>query len=387
MKYNFDEIIPRRNTNSVKWDEAAQDDIIPLWVADMDFRVLPQITEALRQRVDHGVFGYTHVPDSYYESVIRWFEDRHGLQGVKPSDIIYTSGVVPAISAIVRGLTLPGDKVLVQTPVYNCFFSSIRNQGCMVEENHLVYKNNTYVVDWDDFERKCADSRVRIFLLCNPHNPAGRVWKKEELQRMGEICQKHDVFVISDEIHCELVMPGNEYTPFASLSDDFLKNSATCVAPTKAFNIAGLQIANIIVKDRNKRERIDRAINIHEVCAVNPFGVIATEAAYTEEGAEWLRQLNTYLFANYQFLCDFFSKHFPSLEVVKLEGTYLVWVDCSSLGKSSTEIVNNLYRHGVWMNDGVMYGENQRAFIRINIACPRKILEEGLLRMEKALHG
>ena len=387
MKYNFDEIIPRRNTNSVKWDEAAQDDIIPLWVADMDFRVLPQITEALRQRVDHGVFGYTHVPDSYYESVIRWFKDRHGLQGVKPSDIIYTSGVVPAISAIVRGLTLPGDKVLVQTPVYNCFFSSIRNQGCMVEENHLVYKNNTYVVDWDDFERKCADSRVRIFLLCNPHNPAGRVWKKEELQRMGEICQKHDVFVISDEIHCELVMPGNEYTPFASLSDGFLKNSATCVAPTKAFNIAGLQIANIIVKDRNKRERIDRAINIHEVCDVNPFGVIATEAAYTEEGAEWLRQLNTYLFANYRFLCNFFSKHFPSLEVVKLEGTYLVWVDCSSLGKSSTEIVNNLYRHGVWMNDGVMYGENQRAFIRINIACPRKILEEGLLRMEKALHS
>lgn len=387
MKYNFDEIIPRRNTNSVKWDEAAQDDIIPLWVADMDFRVLPQITEALRQRVDHGVFGYTHVPDSYYESVIRWFEDRHGLQGVKPSDIIYTSGVVPAISAIVRGLTLPGDKVLVQTPVYNCFFSSIRNQGCLVEENHLVYKNNTYVVDWDDFERKCADSRVRIFLLCNPHNPAGRVWKKEELQRMGEICQKHDVFVISDEIHCELVMPGNDYTPFASLSDDFLKNSATCVAPTKAFNIAGLQIANIIVKDRTKRERIDRAINIHEVCDVNPFGVIATEAAYTEEGAEWLRQLNTYLFANYRFLCDFFSKHFPSLEVVKLEGTYLVWVDCSSLGKSSTEIVNNLYRHGVWMNDGAMYGENLRAFIRINIACPRKILEEGLLRMEKALHG
>ena len=387
MKYNFDEIIPRRNTNSVKWDEAAQDDIIPLWVADMDFRVLPQITEALRQRVDHGVFGYTHVPDSYYESVIRWFKDRHGLQGVKQSDIIYTSGVVPAISAIVRGLTLPGDKVLVQTPVYNCFFSSIRNQGCLVEENHLVYKNNTYVVDWDDFERKCADSRVRIFLLCNPHNPAGRVWKKEELQRMGEICQKHDVFVISDEIHCELVMPGNDYTPFASLSDDFLKNSATCVAPTKAFNIAGLQIANIIVKDRTKRERIDRAINIHEVCDVNPFGVIATEAAYTEEGAEWLRQLNTYLFANYQFLCDFFSKHFPSLEVVKLEGTYLVWVDCSSLSKSSTEIVNNLYRHGVWMNDGVMYGENQGAFIRINIACPRKILEEGLLRMEKALHG
>jgi cystathionine beta-lyase len=387
MIYNFDEIIPRRHTNSVKWDEATQDDIIPLWVADMDFRVLPQITDALRQRVDHGVFGYTHVPDSYYESVIRWFKDRHGLQGVKQSDIIYTSGVVPAISAIVRGLTLPGDKVLVQTPVYNCFFSSICNQGCIVEENHLIYQNNTYVVDWDDFEKKCSDSRVRIFLLCNPHNPAGRVWKKEELLRMGEICRKHNVFVISDEIHCELVMPGNEYTPFASLSDGFLNNSATCVAPTKAFNIAGLQIANVIVKDRMKRERIDRAINIHEVCDVNPFGVVATEAAYTEEGAEWLRQLNTYIFANYQFLCDFFSKHFPSLEVVKLEGTYLVWVDCSSLGKSSTEIVNKLYRHGVWMNDGAIYGENKGSFIRINIACPRKILEEGLLRMERTLHS
>ena len=387
MIYNFDEIIPRRHTNSVKWDEATQDDIIPLWVADMDFRVLPQITDALRQRVDHGVFGYTHMTDSYYESVIRWFKDRHGLQGVKQSDIIYTSGVVPAISAIVRGLTLPGDKVLVQTPVYNCFFSSIRNQGCIVEENHLIYQDNTYVVDWDDFEKKCADSRVRIFLLCNPHNPAGRVWKKEELLRMGEICRKHNVFVISDEIHCELVMPGNEYTPFASLSDDFLNNSATCVAPTKAFNIAGLQIANVIVKDRMKRERIDRAINIHEVCDVNPFGVVATEAAYTEDGAEWLRQLNTYIFANYQFLCNFFSKHFPSLEVVKLEGTYLVWVDCSSLGKSSTEIVNKLYRHGVWMNDGAIYGENKGSFIRINIACPRKILEEGLLRMERTLHS
>ena len=387
MIYNFDEIIPRRHTNSVKWDEATQDDIIPLWVADMDFRVLPQITDALRQRVDHGVFGYTHMTDSYYESVIRWFKDRHGLQGVKQSDIIYTSGVVPAISAIVRGLTLPGVKVLVQTPVYNCFFSSIRNQGCIVEENHLIYQDNTYVVDWDDFEKKCADSRVRIFLLCNPHNPAGRVWKKEELLRMGEICRKHNVFVISDEIHCELVMPGNEYTPFASLSDDFLNNSATCVAPTKAFNIAGLQIANVIVKDRMKRERIDRAINIHEVCDVNPFGVVATEAAYTEDGAEWLRQLNTYIFANYQFLCNFFSKHFPSLEVVKLEGTYLVWVDCSSLGKSSTEIVNKLYRHGVWMNDGAIYGENKGSFIRINIACPRKILEEGLLRMERTLHS
>ena len=386
MKYNFDEIIPRRNTNSVKWDEAAQDDIIPLWVADMDFRVLPQITEALRQRVDHGVFGYTHVPDSYYESVIRWFKDRHGLQGVKQSDIIYTSGVVPAISAIVRGLTLPGDKVLVQTPVYNCFFSSIRNQGCLVEENHLVYKNNTYVVDWDDFERKCADSRVRIFLLCNPHNPAGRVWKKEELQRMGEICQKHDVFVISDEIHCELVMPGNEYTPFASLSDDFLKNSATCVAPTKAFNIAGLQIANIICSQPEWRRRLDRAININEVCDVNPFGPIALIAAYNES-EEWIDELNQYLWENYIVLCDFIGKSMPQWKVCPLEGTYLPWVDVSAMGVPVDELCDRLLREAkVWINPGTMYGpESGKGYVRINIATQRTRLIESLERIKGCL--
>jgi cystathionine beta-lyase len=352
----------------------------------MDFPVLPQITEALHRRVDHGVFGYTHVPDSYYRSVIRWFKERHGMQGVDPADIIYTSGVVPAISAIIRGLTLPGDKVLIQTPVYNCFFSSIRNQGCIIEESPLIYTKGTYAVDWDDFEKKCSDERVRIFLLCNPHNPAGRVWTKEELRKMGEICLKHNVYVIADEIHCELVMPDHEYTPFASLSEQFLMNSAMCVAPTKAFNIAGLQIANIIVKDAKRRERINRAINLHEVCDVNPFGVIATEAAYTDEGAEWLRQLNLYLYGNYCFLRDFFSEHLPQFPVIQLEGTYLVWVDCAVLGVSSREIADDLFRQQrVWVNDGEMYGETNHAFIRVNIACPRKVLAEGLVRMEKGL--
>lgn len=388
MKYNFDELVSRRHTNCVKWDEAEEEGVIPLWVADMDFRVMPKITEALHRRVDHGIFGYTHVPESYYDAVIRWFRDRHALEGVTREDIIYTSGVVPAISAIVRGLTLPGDKVLVQTPVYNCFFSCIRNQGCLVEENHLVYENNTYSVDWDDFEQKCADSRVRIFLLCNPHNPAGRVWTQEELRRMGEICLKNNVFVISDEIHCELVRPGYRYTPFASVSPDFLKNSATCVAPTKAFNIAGLQIANIIVKDQEKHERIDRAINLHEVCDVNPFGVIATEAAYTDEGYDWLCQLNAYLDQNYQCLLEFFKKRLPAFPVVRLEGTYLVWVDCSVMGKTSKVIVDELYRnYKVWLNDGEMYGERMKPFVRINIACPRSVLEEALPRIEAAFTG
>ena len=386
MKYNFDEIIPRRHTNSVKWDETSKEDVIPLWVADMDFRTFPPIIEALHRRVDHGVFGYTHVPDSYYESVIRWFNKRHGLCGIAPADIIYTSGVVPAISAVIRALTLPGDKVLVQTPVYNCFFSSIRNQGCIIEENHLVYENNTYTIDWEDFEHKCSDSRVRIFLLRNPHNPAGRVWTKEELKRMGEICLKHDVFVISDEIHCELVMPGYQYTPFASLSPDFLLNSATCVAPTKAFNIAGLQIANIIVKDSKKRERIDRVINLHEVCDVNPFGVIATESAYTDEGAEWLHHLNEYIAQNYRYLCQFISEQLPQLYVVRIEGTYLAWVDCSALSVPSSVLVEHLLnQYGVWLNDGEIYGEKQRPFVRINLACPKAILAEGLQRMAQCI--
>lgn len=386
MKYNFDEIVNRRGTNCVKWDEAESNDMIPLWVADMDFRTYPAITEALVRRAEHGVFGYTFVPESYYQSVINWFLKRHNWPDIRRSDILYVPGVVPAISAIIRGLTLPGDKVLVQTPVYNCFFSSIRNQGCEVEENLLRYENHTYAIDWDDFEAKCADPRVRIFLLCNPHNPAGRVWTRDELVRMGEICLRHHVFVIADEIHCEFVMPGYRYTPFASISEAFLMNCAVCVAPSKAFNIAGLQISNIIVRSEAIRERINRAINIHEVCDVNPFGVIATEVAYTEGGAEWLRQLNDYIAENYQYLVNFFAENLPQFPVVTLQGTYLAWVDCSVLNKPAHEITTFLYQQEkVWINDGKMYGDPTNRFVRINLASPRAILAEGLRRIAKGL--
>lgn len=403
MKYNFDEIIPRRGTNSVKWDETSEEGIIPLWVADMDFRTYPGIIDALKRRVEHGIFGYTHVPDSYYHKIIDWFSQRHGWQGIHQDDIIYTSGVVPAISAIIRGLTLPGDKVLIQTPVYNCFFSSIRNQGCLIEDSPLVrYCINdktpfeaqvanegksycqtfSYEVDWDRFEAACADPRVRLFLFCNPHNPAGRVWTKDELQRMGEICLKHHVFVIADEIHCELVMPGHKYTPFASISKEFFYNSATCVSPTKGFNIAGLQIANIIVPDEEKRERIDRAINLHEICDVNPFGVIALQEAYTEGGAEWLDQLNAYIQINYQLLCS----SFPQYSIALLEGTYLAWMDISGSGKLSPLFVDNLFRHQhVLLNGGEMYGDNTGKYVRINLACPRSILEQAIDAIQKVL--
>ena len=270
------------------------------------------------------------------------------------------------------------------TPVYNCFFSCVRNQGCIVEESALKYENQTYTVDWEDFEAKCADPRVRLFLLCNPHNPAGRVWTREELQRMGEICRKHHVFVIADEIHCEVVMPGYEYTPFAAI-DDFFDFSAVCVSPTKGFNIAGLQISNIIVKDEEKRERIDRAINIHENCDVNPFGVIALQEAYTDGGKEWLDQMNAYVFSNYQFLKSFMQEQLPDYPVVKLEGTYLAWVDCAASGMSSKALVEKLYAHGVWLNDGEMYGDPLNRFVRINLACPQATLAEGLRRMVKGL--
>lgn len=384
MMYNFDEIIPRRDTNSYKWDSASQNDILPLWVADMDFRTAPPVVEALKKRVEHGIFGYTRVPPAYYEAVINWFHRRHGWQ-IQQNWMIYTSGVVPALSAVIKALTEPGDKVLVQTPVYNCFFSSIRNNGCQIVSNPLIYKNETYRIDFKDLERKAADQKVKLLLLCNPHNPAGRVWTRDELTRIGEICLRNDVVVVADEIHCELVFPEHKYTPFASISEEFLMNSVTCTSPSKAFNLAGLQIANIISADEEMRRKIDKAININEVCDVNPFGVEALIAAYNE-GEEWLKQLNRYLSINYNYLKAYFGQYLPELPVLKLEGTYLVWVDCSALKQSSEKIVNRLLQKGkVWVNEGNMYGDSGEGFIRINIACPREVLIEGLERIHSTL--
>ena len=381
MQYNFDEITDRRGTNSYKWDNAPEG-VIPLWVADMDFRTAAPVVEALRQRVGHGIFGYTKVPDEYYEAVIGWFGRRHGLHILKDW-IIYTSGVVPAVSAILKAMTEPGDKVLVQTPVYNCFFSSIRNNGCTAESSPLVRIGDTYTIDFEDFEAKAADPSVKVFILCNPHNPAGRVWTAEELRKMGEICLRHNVFVIADEIHCELVYPGCEYVPFASLSDDFCRNAATCVSPSKAFNIAGLQIADIIVSDPDTRARIDRAININEVCDVNPFGVIATIAAYNE-GEEWLSQLISYLYDNYLYMAEYCAENLSDYPLTILEGTYLVWMDCHASGMTSVQVAGKLREEtGLWLNAGTMYGPEGEGFIRWNIACPRSMLADGLSRFSR----
>ena len=381
--YNFDEITDRRGTGCVKWDETPVPDVIPLWVADMDFKAAPAIQEAIRQRAEHGVFGYTLVEEPYYEAIISWFQRRHNWT-IRREEILYTTGVVPAMSVAIKALTMPGEKVLILSPDYNCFFSSIRNNGCEVLESVLRFtRNNHFEVDWQDFEAKCADEKTTVFLLCNPHNPTGRVWTKEELEQMNAICLKHGVKVVSDEIHCELIMPGHTFQPFAAISEACRENSVVLNSPSKSFNIAGLQIANIICARADWRRRLDRAININEVCDVNPFGPVALMAAYNES-EDWIDELNLYLWDNYKTLCDFAAKHLPQWKIMPLEGTYLPWVDITATGMTSQQYANQVMQDAkVWVNPGTMYGKQSgEGYIRLNIACPRSVLMEALERIK-----
>lgn len=377
----FDEMINRRGTGSYKWDTPEADDVLPMWVADMDFRTAPCVIEALRRRVEHGVFGYTKVGDDYYEALTSWFSRRHGWT-INRDDVIYTSGVVPAISAVIKGLTSPGDKVIVQTPVYNCFFSSIRNNGCEILENPLVYaEDGSYTIDFDGFERCASDPQARIFLLCNPHNPAGRVWTPGELRRLGEISLRHDVIVVADEIHCELTFPGHRFTPYATIGEEFVARCVCCNSPSKAFNTAGLQIANIVCRDEAMRRRIDRAINDNEVCDVNPFGVAALIAAYNE-GEQWLGELVEYLHGNYEMASERFARELPAYKVTPMEGTYLMWVDVSASGLDGERFAALLEeRARVMVSPGIIYGEAGSRFIRINLAAPRAVVGNGVGRI------
>lgn len=369
----------------MKWDTPKGDDIIPMWVADMDFEVAPCITSALRKRAEHSIFGYAIVPNDYYEAVVNWFARRHDWK-IKPEWIQYTTGVVPATSAVIKAIASPQDKILIQTPVYNCFYSSIRNNGCEIAESPLIYDNQYYHIDFNDFEEKASDPQVKAFLLCNPHNPCGRVWTREELTRMGEICIKHNVTVISDEIHCELVMPGQAYTPFASISKEFQDNAITLCSPSKSFNTAGLHIANIVSNNAETMRKIDKAININEICDVNVFGIEAVKAAYNE-GEDWLDSLNEYLYGNYMELRAFFENNLPDIGITTLEGTYLVWADIRSTGMTSDELTKRLLDKGrVMVSSGTLYGkETGEGFIRINIATQRSRLMEGLKRMERVI--
>ena len=392
MKYNFDELVERRGTNCVKWDERPQvgerssgmslsADVIPLWVADMDFKAAPAILEAVKKRAEHGVFGYNIVPESYYEAVISWFHRRHQWE-IQRQWILYTTAVVPAMSCVIKALTMPGEKVLILSPAYNCFFSSIKNNGCEVLESPLKAVDDSFEVDFDDFKAKCADEKTTLFLLCNPHNPSGRVWTREELQRMYDICQQHGVKVVSDEIHCELVMPGHQFVPFGTITD----NCVVMNSPSKNFNTAGLQIANIICSHPSWRRRIDRAININEVCDVNPFGIVALQAAYNES-EDWIDELNQYLWGNYQLLRDFIAENLPQWKVCRLEGTYLPWVDISAMGITSQELCDRLLAEAkVWINPGTMYGpQTGEGYVRFNIAIQRSRLLDALQRIKAYL--
>ncbi|MBM7421327.1 MULTISPECIES: MalY/PatB family protein [Chryseobacterium] len=384
MPYNFDEIISRRNSNSYKWDTAKDEDVLPMWVADMDFRTAQPVIDALAKRVAHGIFGYSKVPQAYFDATISWFQRRHHFT-IEKEWLLFTSGVVPALSAIIKALTNAGDKVLVQTPVYNCFFSSIRNDECQLVTNELVYHNGRYSIDFDDLEKKSADPDVKLMILCNPHNPVGRVWSREELTRIGEICISNNVIVVSDEIHCDLTYENHQYIPFASINKTFLQNSVTCIAPTKTFNMAGIQVANIVAENENIRKKIDKALNVNEVCEINVFAVEALIAAYND-GEEWLEELKVYLRENYNILSKFFKEKLPHLTVLPLEATYLGWIDCTALEVPTSEIVEKLLQEQkLWLNDSAMYGDKEEKFIRINIACPRQLLNEGLSRIYNVL--
>lgn len=386
--YNFDREIDRKKTNSLKYDFAVERgrdvDVLPLWVADMDFQAPKPVLDALQNAVSHGIFGYSEVKGEYFDALYRWFDSRFDWQP-KSEWLVKTPGVVFALAMAVRALTKEGDSVLIQPPVYYPFFEVIRDNNRRIVESPLLLTDGHYEIDFDDLEEKIASQNVKLFLLCSPHNPVGRVWTKEELQKLGELCDRYHVFVVADEIHCELVYEGHDYTPFASLSKRFRQNSVTCVSPSKAFNLAGLQIANIIAADEGVRRRIDRAININEVCDVNPFGVIATIAAYNEGGA-WLDALRKYLWENYEYLCRFFEQRLPQYPVLPLEGTYLVWIDCraSSIGSDATTL-RLQEEQKLMVNSGTLYGPGGEGFIRLNIACPRTLLADGLERIAHVL--
>ena len=410
MKFDFTTEGAPRGTNSVKWDSCAPG-VIPMWVAEMDFPAAPCIIKAVQDRVAKGVFGYTLVPGTYYESVIRWFGGRHGWS-ITREQIIPVQGIVPATSIAVKALTNPGDKVVLLVPAYNCFFHNITNQGCETSESRLVWNptNKRYEIDFDDIERRCADPAAKAFLLCNPHNPCGRLWSREELVRLGEICLKYGLTVISDEIHCEITAPGTSYVPFASISEEFAQNSVSFVSPTKNFNIAGIQIANIISANADFRARMDRVINVWEHCDVNQLGIVALEAAYSDEGAAWLKEMNAVVHNNFLLLRDLFDRRFPSVRVPELEATYLLWADFAGLspvpptpslkgtlplagggrsfgiGQSPAPgkvVADTLLSHGIRVSDGVIYGGPSG--VRINLACPEATMKEGLRRIAEGL--
>lgn len=384
MKYDFDAPTDRRGTYSLKWDVAENE--LPMWVADMDFRTAPQITEALSERAAHGIFGYTVVPDEWYGAYMDWWRVRHGFE-IKRDWLMFCTGVVPAISSIVRRLTNVGENVLVQTPVYNIFFNSIVNNGRNVLESPLIYEDGSYRVDFADLESKLADPQTTLMLLCDPQNPGGVVWDRDVLARIGGLCRKHHVVVVSDEIHCDLTDPDQEYVPFASASEDCLMNSVTCISPTKAFNIAGLQTAAVYAADETLRHKVWRGINTDECAEPNVFAVTAAVTAFTQ-GGEWLDQLRGYIAESRRIAGRFLSEKLPEVRLARSQATYLLWLDCSDVTESSEELAEFIReKTGLYLSAGEHYRGNGRYFLRMNAACPHEVLLSGLERLRQGVYA
>jgi len=403
MKTDFDREINRKNTQSAKWGVIQDPDnpslwhatdayfgeerILPLWVADMDFPAPQPVIDALVQRAQHGIYGYTLRTDSYNQAVVEWMQRRHDWP-VEPEWIVSTPGVVPAINFLIRTFVRPGEKVLIQPPVYYPFFNAIENNGAEIVSSSLVLRDNRYEIDFDDFERRAADPAATLFILCSPHNPVGRVWTREELARMGRICLQNDVLVVADEIHGDLIYSGVTFTPFAAIDQDLAANAVVCTAPSKTFNLAGLHTSNIIIPGERLRRRFQQTMNS---CGMgkwaSPFGVVACETAY-REGEEWLDQVMAYIEGNLDFLQDFIDRHIPGIRVIRPEGTYLVWLDCRELGLDKWALKRLMMdKARIFPDEGFIFGPEGDGFERINIACPRSILGEALTRIQRAVEA
>ena len=392
MRYDFDKIIDRKNTYAIKWDKHLLEeffgtsDVLPLWVADMDFQCPQPLIEAMKKKAAEGIYGYSwHKTPEYFNAVTGWMKRRHNWE-VDKEWIVYSPGIVPAINVIIRTFSNPGDKIIVQSPVYYPFFSTIENNGRLIQNNQLLYENKKYTFDFDDFEEKAKDSLTKIFILCNPHNPVGRVWTLEELKKLGEICLENDVLVIADEIHHDLILPGYEHTIFTKIREEFNDITIVCTAPSKTFNVAGLQTSNIIIPNKKLREEFTHGISGRNSLGIpNAFGISALISAYNE-GEEWLIQVMDYIEENFKFLNNYLKENLPDVYMVKPEGTYLAWLDFTKLGLSDEERRKFfLHKAKVALDSGTMFKAGGEGFERVNVACPRSILEECMNRIKNTL--
>jgi len=382
--YDFDKVIPRRGTGSLKWDVGENE--LPMWVADMDFQTAPEIIEALKQRADHGIFGYNVIPDSWREAIAGWWESRHQFT-MEKDWLLFAAGVIPVISSAVRRLTAEGDSVLVLSPVYNHFYISIEDNDRIALESCLIYEDGGYTIDWQDFEAKLADPKTTLLILSNPHNPTGNIWDRETLAKIGDLCRKHGVIVLADEIHCDLTDPGWDYVPFASASENCRDNSITCIAPTKAFNIAGLQTAAAVIPNPELRRKMAKALRVYDVGEPNAFAIAAAEAAF-RCGGPWLDALRAYLAENKKTIKEYIEKEIPQVKVVSSHATYLMWLDFGEITQDGKELCKWIReKTGLFMNTGDIYRGNGGQFARLNTACPRSVIEDGMNRLAEGVRS